>query len=224
MIFYFKRHFPFTRGIYKIKRSLFYIHTHTLFERIRCYGILKNFEINGEIGTKWHRYSFYPARYILYNVFINDMLIFKTSWDKVFKNEPSNICGKQLPKADHTLSIFSKAVSRKFYLVHSWISRPTCNMCHYADEIFINFKSSRGFEKILWCFRKLILKGPYSAEMWIDNLIYETAFENNKGKITITNINFNNKLVKVSVKMLVENAMHCWGYSFFPVIDNKNKY
>ena len=45
-----------------------------------------------------------------------------------------------------------------------------------------------------------------------------------KGKIAITNINFNNKLVKVSVKMLVENTMHCWEYSHFSVVDNKEKY
>ena len=49
-------------------------------------------------------------------------------WDKVFKNGPSKICGKQplknlkeygLLKADHTLSNFLKAVFHKFYLLHS---------------------------------------------------------------------------------------------------------
>ena len=49
-------------------------------------------------------------------------------WDKVFKNGPSKICGRQplnnlkgygLPKADYTPSNFLKAVSRKFNLVHS---------------------------------------------------------------------------------------------------------
>ena len=48
--------------------------------------------------------------------------------DKVFKNGPSKICGRQplknlkgygLLKADHTLSNVLKAVFQKFYLVHS---------------------------------------------------------------------------------------------------------
>ena len=55
------------------------------------------------------------------------------NWDKLFKNGPSKICGKQplrnlrgygLPKVNHTSSKFLKAVVRKFYLVHSWI------LCH----------------------------------------------------------------------------------------------
>ena len=50
-----------------------------------------------------------------------------TIWDKVFKNEPGKISGRQplknlkgygLLKGDHTPSNFLKAVFRKFYLVH----------------------------------------------------------------------------------------------------------
>ena len=48
-------------------------------------------------------------------------------WDTVFKNRSSKICGRQplksvkgygVPKADHTSSIFLKAVFHEFYLVH----------------------------------------------------------------------------------------------------------
>ena len=48
--------------------------------------------------------------------------------EEIFKNRPNKICGRQplkhlkgygLPKADHTSSIFLKAVFAKFYLVHS---------------------------------------------------------------------------------------------------------
>ena len=47
-------------------------------------------------------------------------------WDKIFKNEPSKICGRQplknlkgygLLQAGHIPSYFLKAVSHKFYLV-----------------------------------------------------------------------------------------------------------
>ena len=47
-----------------------------------------------------------------------------TLWDKVFKNGPSEICGRQplknlkgygLLKADHNPSIFIEPVSQKFY-------------------------------------------------------------------------------------------------------------
>ena len=41
-------------------------------------------------------------------------------WDKVFKNGPSKICGRQLlPYADRITSDFLKAVFHKFYSVHS---------------------------------------------------------------------------------------------------------
>ena len=49
------------------------------------------------------------------------------TWDKLFKNEPSNICGKQplknlkgysLLEADYAPSNFLKAVFHEFYLVH----------------------------------------------------------------------------------------------------------
>ena len=49
-------------------------------------------------------------------------------WDKVFKNGPSKICGRQplknlkrygVRKADYTPSHFLKAVFHKFYSVHS---------------------------------------------------------------------------------------------------------
>ena len=41
-------------------------------------------------------------------------------WDKVFKNGPSKICGKQPLKnlADHIPLIFLKADFHKFYLVY----------------------------------------------------------------------------------------------------------
>ena len=54
-------------------------------------------------------------------------------WDKLFKNGPSKICGRQplknlkrygLPKADHALSNFLKACIHKFDLVHSWVLCP----------------------------------------------------------------------------------------------------
>ena len=49
-------------------------------------------------------------------------------WDKVFKNGPSKICGRQplkdlkghgMLEAEHTPSNFLTAVFHKFYLVHS---------------------------------------------------------------------------------------------------------
>ena len=52
----------------------------------------------------------------------------KNYWDKVFKNGPGKICGRQplknlkwhdLIKADHTPPNFLKAVFHKFYLIHS---------------------------------------------------------------------------------------------------------
>ena len=51
-------------------------------------------------------------------------------WDKLFKNGPSKICGRQPLKklneyglllADRNPWLFLKAVFHKFYLVHSWI-------------------------------------------------------------------------------------------------------
>ena len=57
------------------------------------------------------------------------------------------------------------------------------------------------------------------------NLIYETAFENNKGKIRITNINFHNKLVKVICKNVGrKHNAPLRVYYYFPVVDNKKKY
>ena len=56
------------------------------------------------------------------------MLLLQNTWDKVFKNGPSEIFGRQplkklkgygLREADHTPSNFLKAVFHKFYLVHS---------------------------------------------------------------------------------------------------------
>ena len=51
-------------------------------------------------------------------------VLFTTShmiWGKVFKNGPSEICGRQPLKnlKELTHSNFSKAVFHKFYLVHS---------------------------------------------------------------------------------------------------------
>ena len=65
-------------------------------------------------------------------------------WDKIFKNGPSKICGKQPLKnlkwygLLHITS-FLKAVFQKFYLVHSWIPWPKC------------FEISRGINTILIC-------------------------------------------------------------------------
>ena len=72
---------------------------------------------------------------------------------QVFKNEPSKICGRQplknlkgygLPKADRTLSNFSKAVFHKFYLAHSLILcckyRPTTLLqMNYFTGVFQDF-------------------------------------------------------------------------------------
>ena len=65
-------------------------------------------------------------------------------WDKVFKNGPSKICGRQplkitkgmygLIKADHTTSKFWKAV-HKFYLAHSWIPFPICNTWKVYEKL-----------------------------------------------------------------------------------------
>ena len=57
----------------------------------------------------------------------------KYMWDKVFKNEPSKICGRQPLKnlklygllyADHITAYVLKVVFHKFYLFHSWIPWP----------------------------------------------------------------------------------------------------
>ena len=48
-------------------------------------------------------------------------------WDKVFKNGPSDICGRQPLKNLKSRPYhfrFLKAVFHKFYLVHSWILCP----------------------------------------------------------------------------------------------------
>ena len=56
------------------------------------------------------------------------------TWNKVFKNGSSKICGRQplknlkvygLLKADHTPSNLLKAAFHKFYLFCSWILCPT---------------------------------------------------------------------------------------------------
>ena len=44
---------------------------------------MNNFETNRDIGTKRYRYIYSAPWYMLYNIFINDMSIFKTSWEKV---------------------------------------------------------------------------------------------------------------------------------------------
>ena len=60
--------------------------------------------------------------------FHSSSIVIDIKREKVFKNGPSKICGRQplknlkgydLLKADHAHSIFLKAVFHKFYLVHS---------------------------------------------------------------------------------------------------------
>ena len=79
-----------------------------------------------EIDNKSRTYYFYDD---MINIKILDQNKIKIDkWDKVFKNGPSKICGRQplknlkeygLPEACHTPSNFLKVAIRKFYLVHS---------------------------------------------------------------------------------------------------------
>ena len=77
-------------------------------------------------------------------------------WDKVFKNGPSKICGRQslknlngfsLLKADHDPSNFLKAVFHKFYLVHSWI------LCLICTCMSMKLNKKRKFYDCFWFFR-----------------------------------------------------------------------
>ena len=63
-------------------------------------------------------------------------------WDKVFRNGPSEICGRQpLKNLSHIPSNLLKAVFHKFYLVHSWIH---CNKWHHFIYMCVSqTKSSR---------------------------------------------------------------------------------
>ena len=85
--------------------------------------------------------SFYYSHYFIIDFQVAFKLnssftvLFNTKWDKVFKNGPRKTCGRKpfknlkgygLPKVDHTLSNFLKAVFNKFYLVHFWILFPKC--------------------------------------------------------------------------------------------------
>ena len=55
-------------------------------------------------------------------------------WDKVFKSEPSKLCGRQPFKSLRGYGPYSfnflKAVFHKFYLVHSWI---LCPIIYYPN-------------------------------------------------------------------------------------------
>ena len=65
-------------------------------------------------------------------VFLTVQTAVSSIWDRVFKNGPGKICGRQPLKfggiwsADHIHSNFWKAVVHKFYLVHVWI---LCHIC-----------------------------------------------------------------------------------------------
>ena len=86
------------------------------------------------IDFYWSYYfiSDFQVRFKLHSSFT---AIFNTKLDKVFKNGPSKICGRQLlknlkgydlPKAGHISSNFLKSVFSKLYLVYSWILFPKC--------------------------------------------------------------------------------------------------
>ena len=78
-------------------------------------------------------------------------------WGKVFKNGPSEICGKQplknmkwygLLRLTFLSADFLKAVFHKFYFVHFWILCPI-----YTSLLTLNFFSSNLVElRILWSF------------------------------------------------------------------------
>ena len=70
------------------------------------------------------------------SIFLQQMYNIFSIWVKVFKNEPSRICGRQslknlkgygLTKADHITSNIFNAVFQKFYLVHPRILCPIIN-------------------------------------------------------------------------------------------------
>ena len=52
-------------------------------------------------------------------------------WNKVFKNGPSKICGRQ-PLKNLKWNVL-KAVFHEFYLVHSWMPWP---ICYYISSVF----------------------------------------------------------------------------------------
>ena len=96
---------------------------HKTFLTMWFFYVTQNFDV-GRIFSV-HDLSLYAWRY---NII----------WDKVFKSGPTKICGRQPLKllkgyglfkqtiSLHIPSNFLKAVSHKFYLVHSWI---LCHIC-----------------------------------------------------------------------------------------------
>ena len=54
--------------------------------------------------------------------------LFYNKWDKVFKNRPSKICGRQPLKDMKDYDLFRQAVFHKFYLADSWMLCPKCCM------------------------------------------------------------------------------------------------
>ena len=78
-------------------------------------------------------------------------------WDKVFKNEPSEICGRQLS------SNFLKAVFHKFHLVHSWI------LCPIYWKTCLNlllFGKTGKFVTVSWALSYMI-RNPFNYVSWI---------------------------------------------------------
>ena len=77
-------------------------------------------------------------------------------WDKVFKNEPSKICGRKPFKNlksyglfRHTISNCLKAVFHKFYLVHSWILCPISSSTYDVCSKGIASTPTKSFATII---------------------------------------------------------------------------
>ena len=66
---------------------------------------------------------FFKQVYCLNSWWSNVSRCWNYTWDKVFKNGPSKICGRQ-PKFE----VIWSAVFNKFYLDHSWILCPICTL------------------------------------------------------------------------------------------------
>ena len=61
-------------------------------------------------------------------IFSKNDVVQHNIWDKIFKNGPSKVCGRQPLKNLKCSSDFLKAVFHKFYLVHSWVFCPICSL------------------------------------------------------------------------------------------------
>ena len=75
-------------------------------------------------------------------------------WDKVLKNGPDKICGRQPLKKlkGYITSNFLKAVFHKFHLVHSWI---LCPIYYFKRKHLMLFISSKKFFYVLKTFKIL---------------------------------------------------------------------